>query len=170
MDGKGTECVAVGICIRLVWLIAPLGRVSVLVVGLKRLNKDCTGRICSSTPTSPYPAPFSASEILPSSEHTVKTAIAGLGSGWASSPGGGFCEGRRRGSGLWPPFSVLAMTLSLAWGAGIHLAEEENSREALKKTQLLCPCPEWCVTGTQLPSYKEEIKPKCGGRLLSFSC
>lgn len=81
MDGKGTECVAVGICIRLVWLIAPLGRVSVLVVGLKRLNKDCTGRICSSTPTSPYPAPFSASEILPSSEHTVKTAIAGLGSG-----------------------------------------------------------------------------------------
>lgn len=33
------------------------------------------------------------------------------------------------GSGLWPSFCFLAVTLSLAWGAGICLAQEEDSRK-----------------------------------------
>lgn len=63
----------------------------------------------------------------------MKTAIQRLGSGWGSSPREGFRKGRSSGSGLQPPFSSLAVTLSLAWGAGIYLAQEGSQEKPWRK-------------------------------------
>lgn len=71
-------------------------------------------------------------------------------SGGASSPGEGLFTGRSS-TGLWPLFGFLAASLSLAWGAGICLAKEENPRQSVEEspTLYLCPCPEWCIACMQ---------------------
>lgn len=75
--------------------------------------------------------------------------------GDARSPREGLFTGRS-GSRLWPLFSLLATGPSLAWAAGIHLAQEENPKQSLEEnpTLSLRGCLEWYIVSMQPPVIK----------------
>lgn len=145
-------------------LIAPSGGVSTLVVWLMPLSKECIGGICSSSPIGPCLHRLVLPKLFPSQSAQWRQPHRDLVQDEPVAPE--VLQGKEPWLRAPASFRLSGSDSLISMGCWDLL----GSREALKKTQLLCPCPEWCVPGTHLPLYKEEIKPKCGGRLSLLSC